>query len=64
MDDKEIVGRVYSEWLDKCKEFFVFKYVYNFILVIFDEEKDEYFMDLNKKVSRGLVYEKFKKCYD
>lgn len=63
-DDKETVGRAYSEWLDKCKEFLVSKYVYNFILAISDEEKDEYFMDLNKKVSRGLVYETFKKRYD
>lgn len=27
-------------------------------------KKDEYLMDLNKKVSRGLVYEKFKNRYD
>lgn len=27
-------------------------------------KKDEYLMDLNKKVSRELLYEKFKNRYD
>lgn len=27
-------------------------------------KKDEYLIDLNKKVSRGLVYDKFKNRYD